>query len=217
MNFPTTDAELNSFFLVAVAYILANYERLGVSVANKDLAISRLATWVSSYKSSITPSTSTTITVGEKNVAGEQLKAILRIITGDILNSVLTPTDRSTLRIPVIGGLHAEVPLTESYPVGSVKTDVVLQHTINYRDHESGKKGRPWGVGLCEVFQKVGGTTPTSLNDMKMIGTCTKQPFICTFTAEQANELVYYILRWVSNRSENGPQGPIFTGKIKGA
>ena len=217
MNFPKKDAELNTFFLMAVGYILANATRLGITEGNTGKATIRLATWVSTYKAASTPSTSTIITVGEKNLAAEDLKSILRIISGDILNTVLTPTDRSTLHIPVIGGPHPEVPLTESYPIGSVKTDVVLQHTINYLDHESGTKGKPWGIGLCEVFQKVGGLPPTSLDDMKMIGTCTKQPFVCKFTALQANELVYYILRWVSNRGENGPQGPIFSGKIKGA
>jgi len=217
MNFPDKDAELNQFFLIAVAYILANFERLGVSIGNKGTVTTRLSTWVTKYAISCTPSTSTTITVAEKDVAGEELKAILKIITGDILNSVWTPTDRSTLRCPVIGGRYPLIPLTVSHPIGSVATDVAFQHTIRYRDFLTGKKAKPWGVGSCQIWQKVGGTAPNSLSDMQMIGTCTKQPFICTFTALQANELVYYVLRWVSTRGEDGPQGPGFNGKIKGA
>ena len=65
-TFPTKESLLNNYFIVAVAYILANIARLGVSLTNKATMISCLATWNNIYPLASTAATSTTSNVADK-------------------------------------------------------------------------------------------------------------------------------------------------------
>ena len=212
-SFPRKESLLNNYFIVVLAYILSNFARLGVSVANKATLISCMATWNTIYPLASTAATSTTANVKDKNIAKAAVKAILRLIFGDIIQSVLTSTDRLTLLIPVVGGNHGEVPIPDSVPNGTVDDSYRLAHKISYTDSASGKKAKPHGAGGVEIWQKIGGVAPVSVSDLILLETVTKTPFVVGFEGTQAGSKVWYWMRW-TNKTSKGNWGPEFNGTI---
>ncbi len=214
-SFPKKESELNTYFNVAVAYLLTNILRLIVSVANKATMNSNLITWNTTYPLASTRATRTKANVADKNVAKRGVKSILRLIFGDLPASVLTPTDRLTLLIPVVGGPRPSMPIPASVPNGRVDNSYKLVHRLGYTDSVSGKKGKPHGATGCEIWQKIGGTPPVSLTDLTELETITKSPLVITFEGTQAGLKVYYWMRWV-NKTGKGNWGPSFEGTILG-
>ncbi len=212
-TFERMESLLNTYFNVAVAYILVNFTRLGVSVANKATLIAELATWNNIYPLATTKATSTAANVKDKNISKGKMKDILRLIFGDILTSVLTSTDRLTLKIPVVGGPHPSVPMSDSQPIGAVDDSYRLAHKISYTDSVSGKKAKPHGVEGCEIWQKIGGTAPVSFSELLFLETITKSPLVISFEGTQAGSKVWYWMRWV-NKNGKGNWGPTSEGTI---
>ena len=194
-SFPRKEALLNTYFNVVVAYILTNIARLGVSIANKATMITELANWNNLYPLATTAATSTAANVKDKNISKGKMKAILRLIFGDIIASVLTATDRLTLKIPVIGGKHGNLPVPDSQPVGGIDDSFRLAHKITYTDSASGSKAKPRGADGCEIWQKIGGTEPVSVSDLTQLETITKNPLLVSFEGTQAGLKVWYWMR----------------------
>ena len=212
-SFPRKESLLNLYFIRVVAYILANILRFLVSDKNKDEMTDCLEVWETAYPNAINPSTSTEDKVADKNMAREKMKSILRIIFGDIATSKLTYTDRTVMRIPLLGGYHAYVPMTDCWPIGSVDQGSRLSHKISYLDNISGKKGKPYGVKGCEVWSKIGGIEPVSQSEMVYLGTKTTTPFFINYDGTQGGLKVYYWIRWVDKKNK-GNWGPCFFGII---
>lgn len=211
--FSTTESILNTYFNVAVAYILANLLRLGVSIENKATMIAELATWNNIYPLASTVATSNAANVKDKNKSKGKMKAILRLIFGDFLNSVLTSTDRLTLNIPVIGGVHGAMPIPASTPEGIVDDSFRLAHKLTYLDSASGKKGKPHGATGCEIWYKVDGAEPTSIDELTFIDTITKLPLMVGFEGVQAGKKVWYWMRWI-NKTTKGNWGSTSNGTV---
>ncbi len=212
-TFEKTESLLNTYFGVAVAYILLNLVRLGVSAANKTTMVAELATWNNIYPLATTAATSTAANVKDKNISKGKMKDILRLIFGDILNSVLTSTDRLTLKIPVVGGRHPIVPVPDSQPIGSIDDSYRLAHKITYTDSASGKSAKPHGALGCEIWQKIGGVAPVSINDLLFLETISKNPLVISFEGAQAGLKIWYWMRWVNNNGK-GNWGPTSEGTV---
>lgn len=175
--------------------------------------IAELAVWNNIYPLATTIATSTAAHVNDKNKSKGKMKAILRLIFDDILTSVLTSTDRLTLKIPVVGGPHGSVPVPDSQPVGSIDDSYRLAHKITYTDSVSGLVAKPHGAGGCEIWQKIGGEEPVSLSDLTQLETISKNPLMISFEGTQAGSKVWYWMRWV-NKNGKGGWGPTSSGTI---
>ena len=211
--FSKTESILNTYFNVAVAYILANLLKFGVSIDNKATMIAELATWNNIYPLATTVATSTAAYVKDKNISKGKMKAILRLIFGDILTSVLTSTDRLTLNIPVVGGAHGIMAIPDSEPEGSVDDSFRLAHKLTYLDSASGKKGKPHGATGCEIWHKIGGAEPVSVDELTFIDTITKLPLIVGFEGTQAGLKIWYWMRWI-NKTAKGNWGSTSSGTV---
>ncbi len=212
-TFSDKESILNTYFGVVVAYIVLNFSRLGVSLANKATLIANFATWTNIYPLATTPATSTVANVKDKNISKRAMLTILRLIFGDIAISALTSTDRTTMNMPFIGGFHPSVPIGNSEPNGSVDDGFKLAHKITYMDNTSGKKAKPHGVTGCEIWQKIGGVAPVSVSDLQYLETISKNPLIISFEGTQGGLKVYYWMRWI-NKHSKGNWGPEFSGTV---
>ena len=212
-SFPRKESLLNLYFIRVVAHILANLLRFLVSDNNKNEMTDCLDKWETAYPAAINPSSSTEDKVADKNIARDNMKAILRRIFGDIATSKLTQTDRSVMRIPALGGYHAYVPMADCWPIGRVNQGSRLSHKISYLDNVSGKKGKPYGVKGCEIWSKIGGDEPVSQSEMVYLGTITTIPFTINYVGTQGGLKVYYWIRWVDKKNK-GKWGPCFFGTI---
>ena len=214
-TFPTKESLLNLYFIRAYAYIFiaANLLRFLVSVENKTELTASIEGWNEYYPKAINPSTSTEDNVANKNIWMERMLTVLRKIFADIANSVLTPTDRATLLIPILGGAHPYVPMPDCWPIGSVKSTSRLSLIISYIDNLTGKKAKPVGVKGCEIWFKIGGTEPVSLSEMTYLQTISKTPFVIDYDGTQGGLKVYFWIRWIDSKGK-GKWSPCISGTI---
>ena len=214
-TFPTKESLLNLYFIRAYAYIFiaANLLRFLVSTSNQTELTTSYEGWTKYYPLAISPSTSTEDNVANKNIWMQRMLAILRKIFADIANSVLTPTDRATLLIPILGVAHPYVPMPDCWPIGSVKSTARLSLIISYFDSLTGKKSKPQGVKGCEIWFKVGGTEPVSISEMTYLKSITKTPFVIDYDGTQGGMKVYFWIRWIDSKNE-GKWGPCISGTI---
>ena len=65
-----------------------------------------------------------------------------------------------------------------------------------------------------EIWKHVGDPAPADPSGYAYVGTLTRTPFTDVFTAADAGKTVYYLLRWVSTKSQPGPWSDVVTAKI---
>ena len=215
-HFPDKEGNLNTYFNVVVAYILLNFARLLITAPNKATAVAYLSDWNTDYPLATTATTQTVTTVAAKDLDAEKMKGILRNIFGDIPQSVLTPTDRDTFNIPEVGGTHPYVPMPTSNPIGQANGGARLHHVITLMDSASHKHAHPHGTSGCEVWQKIGGTTPVSASELTYVGSTGNAVFATDFPGTDAGLNVYYWMRWVNSRNEKGSWSPVFSAYVQG-
>ena len=214
--FPDDDLDLNDYFIFSVEYILDNEERFALSDSNKKKMNDTLDLWLIRFPKAIGATTSTKTTVAEKNKTRKEMKAILRIIYGDIPNSILTVKDRIVLNIPVMGGIRNVLAMTNSTPIGVLNSGNRLNHNITISDSQSGKRAQPKGVSACEIWQKISEEPPFDEEDLKYVGSTSNHSFSCNFKGSNAGKKVWYWIRWVNSQNDKGSWGPMFSGNIQG-
>ncbi len=174
MPFPTKEADLNNYFQIAVAFVIANATRLLVSAANKTSVAANLAAWNTTYPLTQNPDTATTTAYNNKDKAKADLLATLRAIYADIPASVLTAQDRNTLGITERSTTRTAPPVPSTKPAGTIDTSKRLQHTINFYDSEGTGKAKPAGVRGCQIWLKIGSPAPTDPEELDFLATDTK-------------------------------------------
>ena len=175
-----------------------------------------LAVWLKRFPESIGKSTSTVTTVALKNKSKKKMKSILRVIFGDIPNSVLTTEDRIVLNIPVMGGLRNVLAMTDSMPIGVLDAGNRFKHKIKITDSKTGKYAQPKGVSGCEIWIKISEQPPVDEDELKYVGSTSNRSFSCNFKGTDAGKKVWYWIRWVNSQNEKGNWGPQFSGNIQG-
>jgi hypothetical protein len=89
--------------------------------------------------------------------------------------------------------------------VGQIDFSIRHQHTISYFDEDSAhSNARLEGATGCEVYAKVDGEAPTTVDEMKFLGTCSASPYVVKYDASKAGKMAYYWLRWVNRKGETG-------------
>ncbi len=214
-HFSDKEATLSLYFQVVVAYIGLNFARLLITPANKTLLTDEYALWVVDYPLATTAATQTHTNVATKDLVEAKMKVILRGIYADMPDSVLTAVDRDTFNIPVVGGSHPHVPMPVSTPIGQVNGGARLHHVITLLDSVSNKHAHPHGTSACEVWQKIGGTTPVEASELMYIGATSNAVFATNFLGADAGKLVYYWIRWVNSRNEKGNWSPVFSANVQ--
>ena len=132
-------------------------------------------------------------------------------------NSKVTDADRVKMGINVRTGSHTSTPAPETFPIGTIDFSIRMQHSISFYDQMSAhSNAKPEGVSGCEVYMKIGGDAPKSVDEMHFQGTCSASPYVVKFTAAQAGNTVYYWLRWVNRKGETGPWSTVISAMIVG-
>jgi len=213
--FPKKQADLNNYFHIVCAYILANMVRLLVSVENKAKLIECMADWDIKYPIAINPDLSTHTAIVEKNNSMAQMMKILRTIFKNLIPNVLTEKDRSTMNLPAEVIIRGVIPVPVTKPAGDVNASERFKHLINFHDSEAANAAKPYGVHSCQIWQKIGGTAPVSQKDLVQIGNCTCSPFETHFEGTEGGLIAYYWIRWENSKGEFGPWSDLFSATIK--
>ena len=132
-------------------------------------------------------------------------------------NTKVLDSDRERMGITVKSGTRTAVPKPITVPVGNVDFSVRLQHTIHFNDESTPKsKAKPEGVHGCEIWMKLGGEVPKNASELTFVATDTRTPFVKTFEGTDAGKTVYYWLRWVNTRGEQGPWSKAINAMVVG-
>ena len=212
--FPSKEADLNLYFQIAVAYLLANATRLLVSLPNQDLISGLIDDWNDFYPKTQNANIKTKTIVQNKDITKEALMNGLRDIYADIPASVLNTEDRNTLNLPERSTSRTPAPVPTTIPIGQVDTSRRLEHTISFTN-EDGATAKPFGVRGCQIWYKVG-TPAVDPSELSFMFTDTASPHVHQFNGELAGSNVYYWLRWENTRGETGPWSDVVMATITG-
>ncbi|MDR3653968.1 MAG: hypothetical protein P4L34_13485 [Paludibacter sp.] len=134
-----------------------------------------------------------------------------------VRNPKVSDGDRVRMGITVRTTTHTPVPPPSTMPVGSVDFSLRLQHTISFYDQASAhSNAKPEGVTGCEIYVKVDGEAPKSVEEMNFQGTCSASPFEVKFDSSKAGKTAWYWLRWVNRKGEAGPWSTPISAMIVG-
>ena len=212
--FPSKEADLNSYFQIAVPYLLENRIRLLISQANQDLIELKLEAWNEIFPQSQNSNTKTKTIIQIKDGAKEELMTALRAVYADIPASIWTLEDRNTLNMPERSTSKTPAPVPTTVPIGQVNTSRRLEHTISFTN-EDGSSAKPFGVHGCQIWYKIG-TPAVDPSELSFMFTDTASPHIHQFSGEHVGKNVYYWLRWENTRGETGPWSDVVMATITG-
>lgn len=223
--FPDADADFNVHINNCITYlnVAANKSRLvftPTATANLTSATSFLSTattgWNTVFPQSQNPAVRTKTITDNKNVLRDQIITNLRAVYDDIPKSILTQTDRDTLRLTVQSTSGTSTPTPTSRPVGQVDTSQRLQHTISFVDADTPtSRAKPEGVRGCQIWYKIG-SPAADQRELTFAATDTRSPYVLTFEGADAGKMVYYWLRWENTRGETGPWSDVVSATIPG-
>jgi hypothetical protein len=212
--FPSKEADLNTYFNLAITYLLTNAVRLLVSPANQAALAALLADWNNAYPLSQNPNTRTVTTTATKDTVRDNTKNTLRAVFADIPESALTEADRTTLNMPERSNSRTPAPVPTTKPIAQVDTSKRLEHTIRFTD-EDGSAAKPDGVRGCQIWMKIG-SPAVDPDELSYLATDTRSPYVYHFEGKEAGKAVYYWLRWENTRGETGPWSDSVMATIAG-
>ena len=154
----------------------------------------------------------------KKEVREDLEKAIRQMVRQWLANnSRVTDADRIRMGLTVKTGTRTPAAVPASSPMGIIDFSVRQQHSIEFFDEASAhSNAKPEGVHGCEIFVKIDGDAPKSVDEMTYLGTCTASPFVAKYDGTKSGKIAWYWLRWINSRGEAGPWSVAISAMIVG-
>lgn len=154
----------------------------------------------------------------KKEVREDLEKAIRQMVRQWLANnSRVTDADRIRMGLTVKTGTRTPAAVPASSPMGVIDFSVRQQHSIEFFDEASAhSNAKPEGVHGCEIFVKIDGDAPKSVDEMTYLGTCTASPFVAKYDGTKSGKTAWYWLRWINSRGEAGPWSVAISAMIVG-
>lgn len=154
----------------------------------------------------------------KKEVREDLEKAIRQMVRQWLANnSRVTDADRIRMGLTVKTGTRTPAAVPDSSPMGVIDFSVRQQHSIEFFDEASAhSNAKPEGVHGCEIFVKIDGDAPKSVDEMTYLGTCTASPFVAKYDGTKSGKTAWYWLRWINSRGEAGPWSVAISAMIVG-
>lgn len=214
---PDNDAEFNNWQEQFSTYVEENIAALGITAEQFNQLDAYSTTWDTKYAAHLSAQDAAHAATEGKDDARAPLESYARSLAGLIqANPDVTDEQREAAGLPVHKTSRTPVSVPTTRPVANVETAQRLQHTIQFRDEDATGKARPAGVSGCEIWAKVGGEAPTDASELTFLGVDTRTPYLASYTMAQGGQTVYYMLRWVNTRGEQGPWSETVQATIQG-
>lgn len=216
---PSTEAAFDSWQTNLVSEVETNSKKWGIPDEEVAELKSSQAPWTIGYAKVENKQMRTSVDVAVKNKASADYHKYIRrfVMQWLSVNPKVTDADRTRLDITIHTGVRTVIPAPSTAPVGQIDFSIRHQHTLSYYDQESAhSNAKPEGVTGCEIYVKVDGEAPVSVDEMKYLGTCSASPYVVKYDAGKAGKIAYYWLRWVNHKGEVGPWSIVVSGMILG-
>jgi hypothetical protein len=141
----------------------------------------------------------------EKNQARENYEPLVRIIVKNLeANTLVSDEARAEMGIfPPKPRTPNKKPTT--FPDAFVKSDIIRELTVYFRDHESLSRGKPHGIHGAEIRWAILDHQPQDVNELIHSEFDTHSPFTLEFKESERGQTIWFCLRWESTRGEKGP------------
>lgn len=178
-----------------------------------------LGVWGQAYQDHLAARNSARARRQDKQLAREALSEMIRGYVRRLqANPLMTDPLRADFGITVPGmtpPVSAETPLTR--PLVNVDTSQRLRHRLYWADELTPtSRRRPAGVRGAEIWAKIDGTPPSDPSQLAFLATATRPQFTAEYDGDHSGKTVYYMVRWISNRSQTGPWSQTIAATIVG-
>lgn len=217
---PSKDADLFSWASNFATLIAVSPPTYGLVSADSTAIDNVVNPFLSSYTTSVNPSTRTAPSVAAKDAARAAMLVVVRPYAQNVRNNAGVTNESK-------GDLGLNIPTTTRSPIFCPQTQPLLQivaatplsHTIRYSDANSPQmRGKPFGAKAVYVvvsYATTLGVDPnlampaTIINAALAVpsssGLATRQPFAILHDVSQVTKLCTVWARWVGIRGDNGP------------
>jgi hypothetical protein len=215
---PKSDSEFNLWQGNLVTIVVDNKTPWGVLPDSLADLQNKQTRWINAFAKASVKQNRTPADVQEKSDARTDYEPALRGFVSEFLagNSKVSDSDRARMGLTVKSTTRTPVAAPSTRPVAIIDYSVRLQHTINFADEGATSKAKPVGVHGCEIFYKIDGAAPVDASELSYLATDTATPYVTTFEGKYAGKTVYYMLRWVNTRGEQGPWSSTFSAMVVG-
>jgi len=216
---PKSDADFNNWQNSLMDEVSSNATKWAISEADVASTKTSQTLWVAAYAKASNKQNRTSADVQDKADARDRYEGDIRKLVRQWLanNSRVTDADRIRMGLTVKTGSRTPVAEPTTCPVGTVDFSVRLQHSIAFYDEASAhSNAKPEGVHGCEIFVKIDGDAPKSVDELAYLGTSTATPFVIKYDGSKVGKIAYYWLRLVNTRGESGPWSTLVSAMIVG-
>jgi hypothetical protein len=156
--------------------------------------------------------------VQEKNDARVKYEKFLRgfVLQWLAFNQKITDGEREAMGLTVRSDSRTPSPKPSSMPLVRIDISNDQQHYIYVTDSMSSSRAKPKGVHGCEIWMKIGGPAPENGEGLTFKCICTKSPFVLNFDNANIGKVVYYRVRWINSRGEQGPWSKVVSAIVAG-
>jgi len=207
--FPRKDAEFNTYLGIVAPYLTTNATRLNVFAGNvADLAALK-AIWDTKYPQSQSENTATKTIIEEKTEAREDAEELLRIIYGDIPQSVLTTADRNTLNLKE---RKPNTPRPHITTTPNISLKALGSGIMKFEFRVVGDESRPSihpdadGIQINAVILPAGSPPPASAEDLDGFFK-SRARFEQQLNLSKLGQILYVFARWVNNTDDTKSGG----------
>ncbi|HYE17888.1 MAG TPA: hypothetical protein VEA69_05565 [Tepidisphaeraceae bacterium] len=159
------------------------------------------------------PTTRTRATVAGKQVSKKAALAKARELVRKInAYPALTAAQRADLDLNPRDVTPSPIGPPTTYPVLSLGGVGPLTADLRTVDVATPtRRAKPAGTIGCEVWVKIGGPAPESVEQCRYLMLATRNRTTLTFAPADANQTAYLIGRWINERGQPGPVSPVLT------
>jgi hypothetical protein len=215
---PDGDPEFDTFMQTHVPYIVSNVVAMGLTGAQGTALNSDLGGWTSAFGAHNTAQATAQAATETKDGARDVLETRFRQYAGVIqANPAVTNTQRESAGVTVVDTIRTPTPEITTRPILMVDTSQRLRHTIKWADESTPtSRARPAAALGLELYRKIGGTAPVSVEGCEALGLITNSPNVEEYDAAHANQTVYYLGRWMNKRNQRGPLSLVISATVPG-
>jgi hypothetical protein len=215
---PRPDIEFDAWQIVLLAMIVSRATAWGIPADEVTALVASQALWTSAWGKASNTQTRSTADVREKDNAREIYERLLRAFVLQWLsyNKKVTDGERESMSLTVHTDERTPSPVPTTMPVITIDASIDQQHTVHFFDSAGSRKGKPAGVYGCEIWMKIGGTASESGEGFTFVAVDTNSPHVINFAVEDIGKTVYYRVRWINTRGQQGPWSKIVHAIVAG-
>ncbi|HEY0548183.1 MAG TPA: hypothetical protein VGF13_01200 [Verrucomicrobiae bacterium] len=182
---PGPDDEFHTFMTETFGpYLAGNGAGMGLNAGKLTRLANALNRWGYAWTGLQNAEAAVTSAVTEKTELRDEVEAASRDLAQDVQrSSTITNVQRDAMGVPVRDTTRTPVAVPSTAPtITKMERSAPCVLRLFFADGETpDSRAKPDGVSHIEIREQIGGTEPTNLNAMQLLGTGTRPPFRANF------------------------------------